>query len=162
MPACGDPVRELELPGHRLVWMLAADEHVPPLLERRVRDRHHLAEHLLRRLGDPDVVAARFRHLQLAVGPDEQRERHHHLRREPVLRHHVAPGEQVEPLVCPADLDVRLDRDRVVRLHDRVQELRERDRDVGGEALGEVVALEETGDRHRACESHRIGVGERA
>ena len=42
--------------------------------------------------------------------------------------------------------DIRLDGDRVVRLHHRVQELRDRDRFVGGETLVEIVSLQ--GSRH--------------
>ena len=42
--------------------------------------RHELAELLARRLGDPDVVAERLRHLLLAVEADEQRRREHDLR----------------------------------------------------------------------------------
>ena len=97
----------------------------------------------------------------LAVEPDEQREGDHHLRLEPVGRHHVPAGQEVEALVGAADLDVGFNRDRVVGLHDRVQELGQRDGRVPGEALGEVVALEQAGDRHRPRQPHRLGKGER-
>ena len=50
------------------------------------------------------------------------------LRLEAVGLHDLAPGEQVVELVGAAELDVRLDRDRVVGLHERVEKLRDRDR----------------------------------
>ena len=54
---------------------------------------------------------------------------------EAVRLHDGPPGEQVVELVGAAELDVRLDRDRVVGLHQRVEELRDRDRLARGEAL---------------------------
>ena len=41
----------------------------------------------------------------------------------PVLGHEVAPHEQVEELIGAAQLDIRLERHRVVRLGDRVEKL---------------------------------------
>ena len=55
--------------------------------------------------------------------------------------------QQVELLVGAAELDVGLERDRVVALHQRIQELVHRDRLPGLVALGEIVALEHAGDR---------------
>ena len=53
----------------------------------------------------------------------------------PVSRHQVAPDEQVEELVGAAELDVAFERDRVVALEERVEELVLVDRPVLGEAL---------------------------
>ena len=39
------------------------------------------------------------------------------------LLHQFPTGKEVEELVCASDLDVRPDRDRVVGLRDRVEEL---------------------------------------
>ena len=77
------------------------------------------------------------------------------------MRHHVPPGEQVVELVGATDLDVGPDRDRVVGLHQRVEELGERDRLVRREPLREVVALEQLGDGERAGEPDDLGVRER-
>ncbi len=76
------------------------------------------------------------------------------------MRHDVAAREQVVELVRSAELDVGLDRDRVVGLHERVEELRDRDRLARAEALLEVVALEHPRDRDRPREAHDVGVGE--
>ena len=92
---------------------------------------------------------------------DEQRVRDDDLRLEPVVRHDVAPGEEVVQLVGASDLDVRLDRHRVVRLHRRVQQLGQRDRLAGGEPLREVVALEQPRHRQRPRQPHRLGERER-
>ena len=82
------------------------------------------------------------------------RRRQNHLRLEAVGRHDLAAREQVVELVGAAELDVGLDRHRVVGLHQRVEELGDGDRLVRGEALGEVVALEDAGDRGRPRQPH--------
>ena len=87
----------------------------------------------------------------------EERRRQHDLRLEPVGLHHRAAGEQVVELVGAAELDVGLDRDRVVRLHQRVEQLGDRDRLAGGEALREVVALEQLRDGQRAGQPDDVG-----
>ena len=62
---------------------------------------------------------------------------------------HVAGEQQVELLVGAAELDVGLDRDRVVALQHRVEELERRDRLARRHPVGEVVALEDPGHGHR-------------
>ena len=115
--------------------------------QRGVRDRHHLAEQFVRWLVDADVVAERLRHLLVAVGAGEERQRDRDLRTLAVLALELAAGHQVEELVAAADLHVGLHRDRVVGLHQRVEELADVDRVVALEAAGEIVALQEL--RHR-------------
>ena len=78
----------------------------PVLPHQVVRDRHRLAEHLLRRILDRNVVAERLRHLLDAVEPFEQGKGHHHLGLELVLAHQVAAHQQVEELVGPAEFDI--------------------------------------------------------
>ena len=51
------------------------------LAHRRVGDAHQLPEHLVRRIGHPDVVVVGLAHLQLAVGPRQDRHRQDRLRR---------------------------------------------------------------------------------
>ena len=89
---------------------------------------HHLAEHVRRRVGEPDVVAVALAHLLHAVGALEQRQRQAHLRRHAELLHQLAAGQQVEQLVGPAQLDIGLDGYGVVRLRHRIEELVQRDR----------------------------------
>ena len=83
--------------------------------------------------------------------------RENDLRLEPVRLHHVAAGQQVVELVGAAELDVRLDGDRVVRLHERVEQLRDGDRLLRREPLREVVALENPRDGHRPRQSKDLG-----
>ena len=64
--------------------------------------------------------------------------------------------QQVELLVGAAELDVGRDRDRVVALEQRVQQLEQRDRRVGGKPLGEVVALEDLRDGGRARQAEQL------
>ena len=111
-----------------------------------VADRHQLAEHLVRRLGDADVVAEALRHLLDAVEPLEQRRRHHDLRLEPVGRHDVAADVEIEQLIGAAELDVGLEEHRVVGLRERIEELVHGDRLAALVALPEIAALEHLRD----------------
>src|SRR5437667_398105 len=77
----------------------------PPLRELRVGDPHRAPEHLFRRRQERDVVPDRRAHLRSVPGEQERR-RQDHLRLETVLRHHLAPREQVVELVGAAELDV--------------------------------------------------------
>jgi len=111
-----------------------------------VRNRHELAEHLGRRIGDPDVVAERLRHLVDAVEPLQQRHGEDALRRLAVVLLQLAPHQEVEFLVGAAELHVGLQRDRVVPLHQRIEELVDRDREIAPVALAEVVPLQHPRD----------------
>ena len=91
---------------------------------------------------------------------EQERRRQHDLRLEAVVRHHLAAGEQVVELVGAAELDVGLDRDRVVGLHQRVEELGDRDRLLRLHPLLEVVALEDPRDGDRPREPDDVGVGQ--
>ena len=88
-----------------------------------VGDGHDLAEHVGRLISEADVVAVALRHLLHTVGALEQRERQAHLRLHAELLHKLATGKQVEELIGAAELDVSLDNDGVVSLHDRIHEL---------------------------------------
>ena len=112
-----------------------------------VGNRHDLAEHVLRRVLDGDVVAQRLAHLLDAVGADEQRDGENHLRFQAVVAHDVAADQQVKQLVGAAHLDVGLELHRVVGLRQRIQELVDADRLVGFEAFLELIALQHA--RHR-------------
>jgi hypothetical protein len=112
-----------------------------------VGDRHQLAEHLRRRFGDADVVVERLRHLVDAVQSFEQRQRQDALRLLTVMALQLAPDEQVEFLVRAAQLDVGLQRDGVVALRERIQELVNGDWLLFRVPFREVVALEHPRDR---------------
>ena len=126
---------------------LLAEQQPVVLGHRLVGDPHQPPEHLLRRVGHADVVAERLAHLLDAVGADQDRHGQDRLRRLAVGGLDVAAEEQVELLVGPPELDVGLDRDRVVALQQRVEQLQRGDRRVRRQPLLEVVALEQA--RHR-------------
>ena len=69
--------------------------------------------------------------------------------------------QQVELLVGAAELDVGLQRDRVVALHQRIQELVHGDRLVRGEALREIVPLQHPRDRVRRGQADHPGGAQR-
>ena len=108
------------------------------------------------RFGHADVVVEGLRHLALAVGAGQQRHGEDHLLGLTVGSLDVATQQQVELLIGPAELDIRLDRDGVVSLHDRIEQLEHRDRLARGEALGEVVALEQLRDGGRAQQREQL------
>jgi hypothetical protein len=83
------------------------------------------------RLGDADVVALALGHLLDAVEPFEQRHGQDALRLLAVFLLQRAAHQQVELLVGAAELEVALQRHRVVALHQRVQQLVHADRRAG-------------------------------
>ena len=84
-----------------------------PLAELRVGNPHGFAELLLGRLGETDVVPSRLAH-ELLVPGDEQLDGERDLRLLPVLLLDLPAHEEVVELVGAAELDVGLDRHRVV------------------------------------------------
>ena len=72
-----------------------------------VRNRHQLAEHFARRLGDSDIIPQALRHFPLAIEPHENRHRQRHFGRLPVFALDVAMHQQIEFLLGRADFDVR-------------------------------------------------------
>ena len=126
---------------------------------RGVGDAERLAVDLSGRLGDADVVPQRLRHLAFAVGARQQRRGQNDLLGLPVGALDVAPHQQVELLIGAAQLDIGLDRNRVVALQQRVHQLEHRDRRAGGEPLGEVVTLDDV--RHRGGGQQPEEVGHR-
>src|SRR6185436_872981 len=90
---------------------------------------------------EPDAgLGLRLAHL-LAVEALEQVIDEEVLRPLTQLLLQLATGQDVEELVGAADLDVRLDRDRVVRLQQRVEEILYRDRRLLLEPLAEFLTL---------------------
>jgi len=110
MEACDQPAGDRRLGVARIGGELVAlKEQLRVARCHAVGDRHHLAVDLVRRLGDPDVVAQRLAHLVDPVEPFQEWEDGHVLGRLVVGPHDVAPVEQVEELVGAADLDVGVD-----------------------------------------------------
>ncbi|EKE16755.1 MAG: hypothetical protein ACD_10C00820G0001 [uncultured bacterium] len=107
-----------------------------------VGDGHQFAEHVLRRIGDADVVAQRFGHFVDAVQPFQQRHGEHALRRLAKMLLQFAPHQQIEFLVGAAQLDVRPERHGVIALHQRIDEFVDGDGLVALVTLAEIVALQ--------------------
>ncbi len=126
-----------------------------------VGDAERLAVHLVRRVGHADVVAERLRHLALAVGPGEDRHRQDGLLGDPVRALDVAREQQVELLIGAAELDVGLDRHRVVALQQRIEQLEDRDRRRGRRSAWRSRRARGSGRRSscgRARNSSSIGM----
>src|SRR5207244_12557883 len=104
--------------------------------------RHELAEHVVGGLVDTHVIAEALRHLLDAVESFENRDRHRDLRLLPGSPLKIASDEQVERLIRSTQLDVGAQRDGIVRLRDRIQELMKADRATGGVPRRKVLALE--------------------
>ena len=94
------------------------------------------------------------------VPREQERHRQRDLGLEPVRLHDLAAGEEVVQLVGAAQLDVRLDRDRVIGLHERIEELRHGDRLLRRVPGGEVVALEQARDGHDPRQPDDVGKAE--
>src|SRR5581483_7408695 len=108
----------------------------------RVIDGHDLTEDLVRRVGQPDArPRLRLAHL-LAVEALEEGHDEDLLGPLPELGLQLAAGEDVEELVGAAHLDVGLDRDGVVCLEKRVQQVLDGDGRLLLHALAELLALE--------------------
>ena len=69
----------------------------------------------------------------------------------------AAPHQQIELLVGSAELDIGFQRDRVVALDQRIEELVDRDRLLGRVALGEIVALEHARNSVLAGQLDHVG-----
>src|SRR5262249_42536320 len=95
--------------------------------------------------------------------PLEQRHRKNALGKLPVMLLKLAPDKEVELLIGAAELDIRLHRDGIVALHERIQELMNRYGLTGGIAFCEVVALEHpcngprAGQADQPCRAELIG-----
>ena len=96
---------------------------------------------------------------RIAVGAGQDRHRHHDLGLLAERRLDVATEEQVEALLGPTELDVGVDRDRVVALQDRVEQLEQGDRLGGRHPVAEVVALEQPRDVKRRASPNSSALG---
>ena len=121
-----------------------------------VADAHQLAEHLARRLAHAHVVSEALRHLLHAVQPLQQREQEDDLLLLALLPLEIAPDEDVEELVGPAQLDIRADHHRVPALHDGILELVKAHRFPLLVARLEILALHHLLQRHAAVELHHL------
>ena len=122
----------------------------------RIGNRHQLAEHILRRIGDADVIAQRLGHFVHAVQSFQQRHGEYALRRLSIVLLQLAPHQQVEFLVRAAQLDVRLERHGIVALHQRIDEFVDRDRLVALVALGKIIALQHLRDGMRGRQLDQV------
>ena len=112
-------------------------------------------------LVDADRIAQRLRHFLDAVETFEDRSGQHHLRLLPVRALQFASHQQIELLVGPAELHVSFERDGVVSLHQRIQQLVHRNRLLILKAFVKVFALQKLrhrvlrGQPHKLVRAHR-------
>ncbi len=121
-----------------------------------VGDGHHLAEDFVRRLVDADVVAQALGHLFHAVQSRQDGQRQGDLRLHALVALQVAPDQQIELLVRPADLHVGPHHHRVVALHERIQELVYADGGLLFVAVLEIVAFQHPRHRHLGRQPHHV------
>ncbi len=74
----------------------------------------------------------------------------------PAIALQVPPDQQVERLIGASELDVRPHDDRVVPLHEGIEEFVQTDRDARAISLLEVVTLEHPGHRHARREPDHL------
>ena len=96
-------------------------------------------------------------HLIDAVQTDEQRHRDNALSFLVVLTLQLTADQEVETLVGAAEFDIGFKLNRVVSLHQRVDQLVHGNRCLGSKTLGEVVAFKQTGKRIAGCEFDEAG-----
>jgi hypothetical protein len=145
------PDSHVILHARELVERHVEAEQFEPAPHQLVTDLERLGHDVDGRLVDADIVAQGFRHLVDAVQSLEQRHGQYALRRLPMVLLQLPPHQQIELLVGAAQFDIGLQRNRVITLHQRVEELVDRDRLVAMVALGKVIALE------HACHGVRCG-----
>ena len=104
----------------------------------------------VRVLGHADEVVEALAHLAGAVGADQDRHRQRYLGGMPLLLLQVAAEQEVEELLGAAQFDIGPDLDGVLALHQGVEVFVERNRLAALEAIGEVLAGRELGDRDLA------------
>src|SRR4030067_1888663 len=92
-----------------------------------VSDRHHLPEDLFRRLGYTYIVTQRLAHLVDTVCALQKRHGQHHLGLQTIIPLEFPPYKEVELLVSPAYLHISLQRNRLITLNQRIEELMNRD-----------------------------------
>ena len=127
------------------------------LADHLVGDGHGLAEHVLGRVGQADVVTVGLGHLTNAIGALEQRHGERDLGLHAHLLHELTAGEQVEKLIGAAHLHVGLDLHGVESLHHGIQELMQGDRRLRLVALGKVIALKNAGDGELGAHLQQTG-----
>ena len=88
----------------------AQAQQVVPVPHQRVGDGHHLAEHVVRSVGDADVVVLALAHLDLTVKTNEKRHRQDALGLLTVLALEFATDQKIEFLVGSAQLQIGFQR----------------------------------------------------
>ena len=122
-------------------------QEVVPIPHQIVRDAHDLAEHIVRAVRDADVVVLTLTHLHHAVESHQKRHRENALGFLIVLALQFAADQEVKALVGAAQFDIGFKSNGVISLHQGVNELMHRDRELLREALCEIVAFQKTRQR---------------
>ena len=153
--------RQFLLGRHRMLLLaqFPPEQLVVPTRHQFVRNAHHFAEHVTRRLAHADRVPEAFAHLLPAIQPLENGQHHRHLRFLPFLLLQVAPDHDIEKLIRAAEFDIGLDHHRIPPLHDRVLHLVGPDRLGFVHPLAEIFPLQHLLQGDPAVQANDIGEG---
>ena len=136
------------LQGHRLLALarvlrqlrqIEIREQGEVLLHHRIRHLLQLGVHRERVVAQAHGVAQALAHLLHAVEAGQDRQQHAELGALAEVALQIAPHRHVELLIGAAQLEIGLDRNRVVALQQRVEELVQGDRRAGAVAVGEIL-----------------------
>ena len=97
-------------------------QQVVPIPHERIGNAHHLAEHLIGTFRDADVVVLGLTHLIDAIKAHQQGHREDALRFLAILALQFAAHKQIEALVGTAEFQIGMKSDRVVALHQGVDQ----------------------------------------
>ena len=126
-----------------------------PLAHHAILDGHDLAVHIFRHIVEGDGIAITLAHLA-AIQAVDQRSRKANLTTLPFLALQIAPAQQVEQLICAAQLQIRTHHDRVPTLHQGIEELMDADRLVVSDALLKGVTLDHARHCHPSTELEHV------
>src|SRR3989344_3694076 len=102
---------------------------------------HQLAEHIVRRIRERNVIANTLGHLLDAVSPNEKCRGKDLLLRHTEASLNAAAHQEIQKLVMPADLNIGLHRNGIIPLKQRVERFQGGHIASRSEALSEILAL---------------------
>ncbi|MNC34572.1 hypothetical protein D3C75_830100 [compost metagenome] len=150
--------------GSQTFQLLRGDIRRQPvkLQHQLIGNGHGFAEYFPGLFINADVVAQAFAHFVDAVQPLQKRHGHDYLGRHSVLLLQRSAHQQIEGLVRSAQLHIRLQRNGVIPLHQRVKELMDMDGLAAGVALLEIIPLQHPGYCGFGRQPYHIGKGQRS
>ena len=111
-----------------------------------IADRQHLAEYIIGRLGDTDIISQRLAHLVDPVQTFQKRHSEDNLWFLVFGALQISAHKQVKQLVRTADFYIGLQGNRVIALDQWIKKLMNRDRAVRLKPFLEIIPLKHTGN----------------